>query len=1615
MPCVKIYLCSNPQDSVQERRALRETVFPKLRDHCRRNHGVEFRVIDPYEAPNSKDWPSQQVRLRLIQGCKDTSVGPFFVGLIGEEYGTASLPEQVEISEFQNILQTCQSMQLSTRLLEECYRRDENVIPPCFCLLSQHSSQTEAITGTKTWDEALKEVKDVLQASVKQCILDGSITEEKAQKYFRSDLENDLRFAMEDCLSDDMKRCLYYIHKIIHQKKTGHDQDQDPSNDRLSVIREHFLPDLVTSCHLEVYTTTTECDRQQGYTVALRQAYIEGLCHQLFTDLSRLIDSTVTKNTADPDDATSQQANLCHIYSQLFRIERVEAQPIKAYLEQNYPKHPLVLIGGPCSGKTVLMAHCASQVKLWLKAGDPVVITHFSPLPLKQLLNNICHHIAVSYNQPWDNCIRDVTQLEEAFTELLDIASSSKYPLILMLDGLDQIPSSEGPQHMTWLPKTLPLNVKVIISTTYTKSGTLASLKTQYPDSNFFLELEPFKRSSCSQMLTSLLESSKRRITSGQQMYVNEALKQCSRPLYAELIYRNVSLWRSETEITEESLSQGIHNNINQFLQHLEEKHGQALVSRSLSFLTLSRFGLTEAELTDILSCEDDLVSVFLPIEDPPYKLRFPEVVVERLIFDLEGFLLARHISGSRVLFWVSRHFRLVIIKRYIDSIDKSEEIHLRLADYFSGRFAYGRAKPLVITSDTNMTDKQGTTEGKPMKMYIDRNPYGQPWVWKMSKPSITFQDSSSETGNVNFRKVLELPYHLRWSGGLDEFCRGSMLSYDFHHAMLMGGLVQDLFLWLEEMSQFMMPRELWLLACILRSSLCLLQNSPIDTPLIIQAQLFPFLGVVPELEDYAKQLCVGYVRSGITMVLPPASSVPCSSWELSDRMRSSVTDVAIADSGRVVLLLSDGSAWAWNGITSKQFQVPHVPTIKMVSLRISNTYLLLSSSCNRLFLCDLRTMFFEEVPVLNTEIHQNTHISIEGFLASTTKMFWWYRGEHHVYMHATDDASPNCGITQLYCPGFVTCISCSFDEQHVFCGQGNGNVSIFDVQSGQTVSALSCSTERPLIGLKRVEEEVMACIDSVGSLFIWNIQNISHPSLSTESLSNKDTEEVLNIDFTEDNEVLLICKKQKIILWDTNSCSVDDQFHAPKGKAFVHVMLDHGSSLLLALLEGCSCLLVWDSCTGQCVLSLNTGSTETPKLFKVGDQYLSAVTVNGIVTWDMDLVREAASIPKTGSKTIKMVLVKSDNFYTSDGTELLWKWNAQSGEKEGCFLHHGPVTAFTISQDGEHLVTVASGDIYVWRSGDGVNLYCIPGSAASQVLITPTGNVAVSLSDQGLSRVWKVANGHEVCRFHLRLEKPVISPESTFLLGLQEDNLLAVSLWFGYVSREFPLSDQSRVLAFNSILDHPDYVIVITSSGAVYSWKMSDDTICQRFQMPEHLLDQPGVFQVCADGSYAILTIGQSDMNILDVTQGRLCAVKVNGQIHHVCLDISGKYAAYISETTISHLSCSCKPCVRLVLTAIRVSNGMRVGRFYLCRYPCAMSISDNLSVYVIFEDGSVGIYAITDTDAEQSATATKTLLPIVGQRHHPCTAQTWQPLAVEKWNNTLNMSVRLGAESFR
>ncbi|XP_022521703.2 NACHT and WD repeat domain-containing protein 2 [Astyanax mexicanus] len=1584
MAGVKVYLCSNPEDSVVERKYLRENIFPKLRDHCRRTYGVDFRVIDPYERVDSANWPTQEERRLFIEECRENSLGPFFVALVGEQYGTVGLPEQVDLCEFMLLLQMCQNLGFSCVTLEKLYRRDENTIPPKYCLI-----RLEVEDSGRHAD--LEKARMMMQYAVTECVQQGDIKPEEAQKYCTSDLEKDLCFALKGRSRADIKRCLCYVNKPFKTPDRRKTDDKPPTDYQttsvaLKELREDFLPNLVQSHKALVYTTISTTTME----LSGEQSYAEELSHQLYSDLKQLIDQSVEKNEDQTQGFFSQQRELCDIFSRLYKIERDEVTHVRAYLEQD-TNRPLVLVGGPCTGKSVFLAHCANQIKTWMKDQDPVVIVQFtdSNTSLKQSLLSMCHQIASSYNLQYNTHPKNIFKLKETFSELLSIIAESSKPLILIIDGFDQMPN--GPVDMTWLPKTLPSNVKLIMSSTPMKSGFLSAIKSHYSESTLFFDLEPLDSKSCNQMLTTLLLAANRRITSGQQMYVNQAFKECSLPLYVELLFRQVRCWGSELEITPDTLVPGVHANIELFLDHLEEKHGKVLISRALQYLSLSRHGLTEAELTDILSCDDEVLSDFLPLDnDVPYKSRVPEIAVEAVLLDLKGFMIPRNTLGT--LFWASRHFNLVINKRYLSS-NEQQSMYSLLANYFSGRWAGGTAKPLTFTAShgSKMSDSITVQKAMPKKMYSNRQVPGQPWMFQPLAAALC-NSGLSKSAHPNLRKLQELPFHLMQSGSFEELGR-MMLSQEFLDAMFQAGLEEELVFWIEEASRNRFPRALRLLATFLKTSDCWMKDCTADLVLVMQAHLFPFVNVFPKLGQFVNQtINDGKTRrSGVSTILSPSPSVPATHWELPSAKVSPFVKVDLAQSESAVVIQDNGSAWVWNGSDSEGFNLSQSSELKFADVRCAANVFMLLTQSGKLLLWDVNapSSYFQEVQTHQEEQGQESTLqSIDGILVSNRRIFAFSRGRSFVQVF-----EERREVAPLQCSSFVTCMSCSVDGYMICCGQNDGTLSIFDSQSGLPLTSFICSKGMPLFDLILNEnEEAISGVDCTGSVFVWDIRIPTIPELIKESLSSS-KEDILNTDHSEEG-LLLICKRQRIQIVDILLLDIEDQFNAPRGKTFIQAILDPETHFIIALVKDCSFLLVWNLFSGQCVLSLDFGSTEAFKLMKPKEcPNLTVVTSTGITNWDMDLVSVAASTPKSGREVLKVIVgPKGGLFYTSDGSELVWRWTVFDWEVKSHLLHHGPVEDMALSVDGNLLLTIASGNIYVWNTSTNANIHRIQDSQAARLLLPPKGNSAVSLSETGLSRVWNLCTGLVVCSIHHHLRDAVISPERTFLMGINKGDLLAVSLWSGYISKQFSSSEWSEVVAFFPLIDHPDCVMVITSSGALYSWRLTEDTVCQRFQFPDSFQYPPQFFNVLSGESYGMISVDDSKISILDVKNCKLCSLKAEGPVCQKFVGISGKYAVYICSPSMMCRSYTCDLHARHILVAIRVTDGKKVGKVYLSKTPSALTLSEELCVYVGFEDGSVGVYAINDGDGNAVST------PKCGSTGRMCPfdePEVWSPLA--------------------
>jgi len=284
-------------------------------------------------------------------------------------------------------------------------------------------------------------------------------------------------------------------------------------------------------------------------------------------------------------------------------------------------------------------------VKLWLADQDPVMIPYFGNIAInpstKHFLSSLCYQIACGYRQPCDSTSDpDLYQnlpsnldpnhapssaenhhsksnqcsstdpepqepnplehkpeqsfprqyfepdlstswLKDQLSSLLSRFPSPKRPVVLMLDGLDQINVQQ--HHMVeCLPSPIPPSVKLILSVSNRNTEALQAIQLHYPEYTSlphpvsysivpteeeedeeerdglwmktgptqcrgyeFVELKSVEKRQCVKMVASLLSSSGRRVTSGQQTLVNQVLSSCPLIFYARLLHSHTLLWTS--------------------------------------------------------------------------------------------------------------------------------------------------------------------------------------------------------------------------------------------------------------------------------------------------------------------------------------------------------------------------------------------------------------------------------------------------------------------------------------------------------------------------------------------------------------------------------------------------------------------------------------------------------------------------------------------------------------------------------------------------------------------------------------------------------------------------------------------------------------------------------------------------------------------------------------------------------------------------------------------------------------------------------------------------------------------------------------------------------------
>ena len=409
-----------------------------------------------------------------------------------------------------------------------------------------------------------------------------------------------------------------------------------------------------------------------------------------------------------------------------------------SYILDESARKPFVLHAVSGAGKTSIMAMIMNSIPTWLKGRSHIKLIRFlGTTPNTINIYDVLFSVLGQLSDACDLIMSPVNyknmknMIEFIPRHLRQVANTSKEPVIILLDSVDQLGPANNSYKMEWLPTLLPQNVKLIISTLPEEHGILGNLRKVLPDNSCYVEVPLLPESTGKEIVETYLKKQKRQLTQQQMKRILLLFNQAPTPLFLKLLLDRAKTWESYSPKGTLMLSATVKDAITTLFDNLEKKFGYTLVSHALGYLTIGQNGLTEFEIEDVLSCDDKVLDEVYRFHDPPVPgiVRIPPVLWTRIRFDIKEYLVERVSYGKSTLNWYHRQFVETAREKYT-SEGKDLELHKNLTEIY--------LQDEGVRRNITLTHRNGLTIEK-----ADRQVTPQPFT------------------ESNKRKLSCLPYHL--------------------------------------------------------------------------------------------------------------------------------------------------------------------------------------------------------------------------------------------------------------------------------------------------------------------------------------------------------------------------------------------------------------------------------------------------------------------------------------------------------------------------------------------------------------------------------------------------------------------------------------------------------------------------------------------------------------------------------------------------------------------------------------------------------------------------------------------------------------------------------------
>ncbi|CAH1777750.1 unnamed protein product [Owenia fusiformis] len=796
---VRVFTSSTFKDTSVERNELMQNVYPQLKEFCHRHGNYEFQVVDMrwgVRDETADDHMTGELCLKELQQCQAKSTGPNFVTFLSARYGSKLLSNKLESSLYNALANTLKEEDVE--FLNSWYKEDTNTVPPTFILQPISSRYPHYYDNTNKekskdarndwWLDSVRLRSILFNAAEQVYSSDPTKYHPFRMSVTEAEIENGLLTA-----KDPSSHCFWFKRDLIgldprnKSKMAGFYSDNSGEEEEVKLAGK-LMDDLKTKIiskipkeNIKEYPVQW---RDEGITLAdtSHKAYVE----QFSRDFQTAMQDMILKGIEDRmlssiSDTTylevAHHIKFCQAKCSQFQGRDFALHSIADYITSSNTQ-PYVLYGTSGSGKTSILAKAAQTVWRKLDGYACLILRFLGTTPessnVGSLLTSIENQLKANYrakSQDGIGALLGIIPNKESHS-LTDILQSFEIPpskpALIFLDSLDQLSAENNARQLKWLPKVLPENVKLILSTLPEKQyGCLPVLKAHIKQTENFFEVTHLKPEMAQEILKSGMNCLNRQLTPEQLNLVITTLQSNEdtlTPLYVKICIDEAALWRSYTALDDCRLQSTVQAAINALFDRIERQHGKTLVSHALGYLTASKNGLSHAEMEDLLSCDEQVLSDVYQYWTPSIR-RLPPLLWIRIFTDLSQYLTMQQADGVQVIHWYHRQFIETATKKFLHDNNpafgqpkqfhgsKTSYLHENLAYFFLGTWA-GVSKPYK--------NKDGAI--------VEADRYLSP------------QPIEYQPGVFNLHKLSELPYHLLHAGPkmLDALKSEVILNFSF-------------------------------------------------------------------------------------------------------------------------------------------------------------------------------------------------------------------------------------------------------------------------------------------------------------------------------------------------------------------------------------------------------------------------------------------------------------------------------------------------------------------------------------------------------------------------------------------------------------------------------------------------------------------------------------------------------------------------------------------------------------------------------------------------------------------------------------------------------------------